>query len=49
MQAFDYYQKYQRQVAGSTIATRTATAQDIQAIRTDRGVDFHIEQATAKE
>jgi hypothetical protein len=49
MYAYDYYQKYQRAQQGSTVATRRTTPQDIQAIRTDRGVDFHIEQATAKD
>ena len=49
MKAFDYYQKYQRVSKGSTVATRKPSTQDIQAIRTDRGVDFHVEQATAKE
>ena len=49
MQAFDYYQKYQRMTHGSTVAQRQATAQDIIAARTDRGVDFHINNATEKE
>jgi hypothetical protein len=49
MQAFDYYQKYQRQVAGSTVAVRQATAQDIQAIRTDRGTDWHADRKTEQE
>ena len=46
MQAFDYYQKYQRQVAGSTIATRTATAQDISQAKRDAGIDWHADQRT---
>jgi hypothetical protein len=49
MNAFDYYQKYQRQVAGSTVAVRQATAQDIQAIRTDRGTDWHADRKTEQE
>ena len=49
MQAFDYYQKYQRNTLGSTVAVRQATAQDIKAARTARGVDWHAEQATGKE
>jgi hypothetical protein len=49
MQAFDYYQKYIAAPRGSETATRRATAQDISNARTDKGVDFHIEQATAKE
>jgi len=49
MQAFDYYQKYQRTPLGSTVATRKASAQDIRQATGSDAVDFHIEQATAKE
>lgn len=46
MKAFDYYQKYQRILLGSTVATRKPSAQDISNARTDKGVDFHVEQRT---
>jgi hypothetical protein len=46
MNAFEYYQKYQRVSKGSTVAQRQATAQDISNARTDKGVDFHVEQRT---
>jgi hypothetical protein len=49
MQAFDYFQKYQRVSKGSTIAQRKPSTQDIQAIRTDRGVDFHVDIKTEQE
>ena len=42
MQAYDYYQKYQRRNVGSTVATRKASPQDITAARVDRGVDYHV-------
>ena len=49
MKAYDYYQKYQRRNVGSTVATRKASPQDITAARVDRGVDFHVANATEKE
>lgn len=49
MQAYDYYQKYQRAPLGSTIATRRANAQDILSALQDRGVDYHVANATEKE
>jgi hypothetical protein len=49
MQAFDYYQKYQRSNAGSTVATRKATAQDIRKATGSDAVDFHVNQTTEKE
>lgn len=33
----------------STTATKRATQEDLRAARADRGVDYHVEQATAKE
>lgn len=49
MQAFDYFQKYQRQVQGSTTATRPATKHDIRQATGNGAVDFHVDQATTKE
>ena len=50
MYASEYYQKYQFVAElGSTTATRRATAQDISNARTDKGVDFHVEQRTAAQ
>ena len=49
MKAYDYYQKYQRRNVGSAIATRRANAQDILSALQDRGVDFHVANATEKE
>ena len=49
MQAFDYYQKYQRMTQGSTTATRRATAQDKRKATGSDAVDFHVELATEKE
>ena len=49
MTAFDYFQKYQRSNAGSTTATRKATPQDVRNATGTDAVDFHVEQATAKE
>jgi hypothetical protein len=49
MNAFEYFQKYGRIQQGSTIATRRATAQDIQAARTDNGVDYHVDIKTEQE
>ena len=49
MKAYDYYQKYQRRNVGSTVATHKASPQDITAARVDRGVDYHVANATEKE
>ncbi len=49
MNAYDYYQKYQRQPLGSITATRQATAQDIRQATGSDAVDFHIELQTEKE
>ena len=48
MLAFDYYQKYQRSNAGSTVATRKPTPQDIRNGTGTVTVDFHVEQATER-
>jgi len=49
MQAFDYYQKYQRTPQGSTTATRKPSQQDIRQATGSDAVDFHVDNATAKE
>ena len=49
MKAYDYYQKYQRRNVGSTVATRKASPQDILSALQDRGVDYHVANATEKE
>jgi hypothetical protein len=46
MQAYDYYQKYIRTTRGSTIATRTATAQDIKAALPSSKIDWHADCKT---
>jgi hypothetical protein len=47
--AFDYYQKYQRTPQGSTTATRKPSQQDIHRALPDPGVDYHVAQATERE
>ena len=49
MQAFDYYQKYQRTPQGTTTATRQATTEDKRKATGSTAVDFHVELATEKE
>jgi hypothetical protein len=49
MTAYDYYQKYQRQSLGSTLATRKASAEDKRQATGSDAVDFHVTQQTTKE
>ena len=47
MKAYDYY--HQRRNVGSTVATRKASPQDILSALQDKGVDYHVANATEKE
>jgi hypothetical protein len=44
-----FVSQYLTPSAASTVATRRATEQDKRDARRDRGVDFHVNQATDKE
>jgi hypothetical protein len=49
MQAFDYYQKYQRMTHGSTVAVRQATKQDIRNATGTASIDWHADRKTEQE
>ncbi len=44
-----FVQQYLTPSTLSTVATRRPSQQDIKDARTDRGVDYHVEQSTTKE
>ena len=49
MQAFDYYQKYQRQLLGSTEATQPITETSKRLATGSVAIDWHADRKTEQE